>query len=168
MSLWSLNRPPKFKNPKGRPLVATKRGWEDPDTGEVLVAISNLITKAGSADIVAIEFVDKTPVRNEALAIKVRFNERVDVTAGAVLTVSWSGLSGNFSLHAAAQSNVHEVLFDKQSDLLTPEVVPNEAGNISVAAQTISGTVNDAGTLVASSLVVSAEAAASGGVYTVS
>ena len=168
MPLWTLDNPPAFKNPKGKDLVATSRGWEDPDTGEVLVAISDLTTKAGAADILEVLFVDQTPVQGEAISVKVRFNERVDVTVGAALEVSWSGVSGNFYVNAAAQSNVNEVIFDKQADNTTPQVVPSEAGELSIAAQTISGTVKDAGTAVDSNLAISAPIAAAAGTLVVS
>jgi hypothetical protein len=163
MSLWTLNQPPRFKNPKGKELVGTKRGWEDPETGEVLVAISQLTTKAGAADVLALSFSDVTLAQGDAVSVVVRFNERVTVTAGAALELSWDGVSGNFFVHALSQTNVHEVLFNKQADLLADVVVPSEAGTLSVAAQTISGTIVDAGTLVASNKVVSVDAAALAG-----
>jgi hypothetical protein len=43
MTLWSYTTPPKFlKNP-----VATKRGWVDSSTGEIVVAIPNLNSFGG-------------------------------------------------------------------------------------------------------------------------
>jgi len=168
MSLWDLNTPPQFKNPKGKPLVATARGYEDPDTGEVLVAISNLIDKAGAADVLEVSFLASSYLQGAPLSVKVRFNERVDVTVGASLEVSWSGTGGNFFINAAAQSNTHEVIFDKQADNSTPQVVPSEPGDLSVASQSITGTIKDAGTLVNSNLAISAAAAFAAGVITVS
>ncbi len=167
MGLWDLNNPPRFKNPKGKDLVATTKGWEDPDTGEVLVAIGQLTSKAGAADVLACEFGESEYLRLDPISVIVRFNERVDVTVGASIEVSWSGMAGNFTLNAAAQLNTHEVVFDKQSDNTTPEVVPNEAGDLSLAAQSILGTVKDAGTLVSSNLAVSGDAAALAGVIEV-
>ena len=159
MGLWSLNKPPRWF-PKA---VATKRGWTNPFTKEVLVAISNLVSKAGAADILEVSFVNSTLAQGDALAVKVRFNEAVDVTVGAAIEVSWSGLAGNFTLQAAAQTNVTEVLFDKQADNVTPAVVPSESGELSIAAQSLSGTIKDASTAVDSNLAVSAEAVAATG-----
>ena len=123
MSLWTLNQPPRFKNPKGKDLVGTNRGWEDPDTGEVLVVISNLTTKAGAADVLALSFADLTLAQGDPISVTVRFNERVTVTAGAALELSWDGVSGNFFAHVLAQTNVHEVVFNKQADLLADVIV---------------------------------------------
>lgn len=168
MALWSLNTPPKFKNPKGKPCVATKRGWEDPDTGEVLVAISSLTLKAGAADILEVTFDAASYARTDAVSVTVRFNERVDVTAGAAIEISWSGVAGNFFAHALAQTNVHEVVFNKDPGLVSNALVPNEAGDLSVAAQSVSGTINDAGTLITSNNAVSLAAAAAAGTIVVS
>lgn len=41
MPLWELNQPPLFKPDA----VATRTGWMDPVTGEILVAIGSLPTK---------------------------------------------------------------------------------------------------------------------------
>lgn len=163
MARWSLNNPPGwFKT-----AVATKRGWEHPVTKEVLVAIRGLATKAGGADVMGVSFVDKTPVQGEALSVIVRFNEKVSVTVGASIEVSWTGISGNITLNAAAQTNVHEVVFNKQANNSTQEVVPSEAGTLSVAAQTISGTIVDAGTVVASNKAISAPVALAASSYVV-
>lgn len=167
MPLWTLNTPPNFKNPKGKPLVATRKGWEDPDTGEVLVAINGLVTKAGAGDVIAVSFDAESYEQGDPLSVTVRFNERVDVTVGASLEVAWSGMSGNITLNAEAQLNTHEVVFSKQGDNTTDEVVPAEAGELSMAAQSISGTIVDAGTLVATNLAISAGAALAAGEITV-
>lgn len=163
MPLWTLNEPPKFKNPKGKPLVATKAGWTDPDTGEVLVAISNLTTKAGAADVVEVRFGAASYSQGDPISVIVRFNERVDVTAGAVIQISSTGTGGNFDLHAAAQTNSHEIVFDKQADNTTPETVPLETAILSLSAQTVSGTIVDTGTAVASTLTIDADEASSAG-----
>jgi len=163
MSLWTLNNPPKFKNPKGKELVATERGWEDPDTGEVLVAISELDTKAGAADIVAVSFGKLVYARGEAITVTVRFNERVDVVAGLPIEVASTGAAGNFFLHALAHAAKNEILFSLAADLLTPVVVADEAAMLSIAAQTLSGDVKDAGKTIASNLVVSGEVAEAAG-----
>jgi hypothetical protein len=163
MSLWTLNQPPKFKNPKGKELVASAKGWEDPETGEVLVAIKTLSTKAGAADVMAAVFSSMSLEQGDAFSVTVRFNEKVTVTAGANIECSWSGVGGNFYAHAVAQTNVNEVVFAKQANLLDDVVVPSEAGTLSLAGQTLSGTVVDLGTVVSSNLVLSGPAAAAAG-----
>jgi hypothetical protein len=163
MPLWTLDNPPAPRNANGKLCVATEAGWTDPDTGEVLIAISNLTDKAGEADVIAVAFDAEAYLQGDPIALAVRFNEAVDVTAGATIEVSFSGLSGNITLHAVEQLDTALVVFDKQSDLVTDEVVPAEAGDLSVAAQSIIGTVVDAGTAVAANLAVSAEVAAAAG-----
>ena len=149
MPLWTLNKPPRVSNPGGRPPVATKAGWADPDTGELLVAISNLLTKAGAADILAITFDAASYNQGDPFSVVVRFNEPVDVTAGATLVASWDGGSGNITCTALEQLGQHEISFDG--------TIPAEAGTLSVGAQTVLGTVKDAGTAVDSNLVIGPE-----------
>ena len=163
MALFDYNKPPRITNPHGNDPVATKRGWEDPDTGELLVAIGELTTKAGAGDILEVSFVTSELAQGDDLSVLVRFNERVDVTAGASIVVTWDGGSGNVTLYAAAQTNKNEILFDKQSDNTTQEVVPSETGALSIAAQTLGGTIKDAGTVTNSNKAVSAPVAAAAG-----
>ena len=168
MVLWDKDVPPNWRKKNGnKEPIATHRGWEDPDTGEVIVAIGGLKTKAGEANIREIVFEETAYSQGDPLGVKVRFNEKVDVTAGATIVISWDGGSGNITLHAAEQLDAYEITFDKQADNVTDEVVPSEAGNLSVGAQTISGTVVDTGTAVASNLSVSAEIASSAGTIAV-
>lgn len=152
MPLWTLNNPPTFKTDA----VATEKGWEHPDTGEVLVAIGTLTTKAGAADVLSVRFMDLTLAQGDDLAVEVRLNEKVDVTAGATLVVSWDGMSGDVTLHALAQTNTNVVVFNKDVTLLANAVVPSESGTLSIAAQTMGGTIKDAGTLTNSNKAISA------------
>ena len=134
MPLWTKDLPPKFKTNA----VATAKGWEDPATGEVLVAIRQLATKAGAGDVDAVNFAATSYAQGAALGVKVRFNEKVNVTAGANLVVTSNQTAGNYTLYAAAQSNVQEVLFNKQNDNTTNQTVA-----ASVAA---TGTITGDGT----------------------
>lgn len=129
MPLWTKNQPPVFK-PNA---VATDKGWVDPDTGEILVSISVLNQAAGAADIVAVIFSDETDSQGAPLSVTVRYNERVNVTVGASIVVSFDGEIGDITLYAAAQSGVQDVIFNKQSDNTTAEVVPSAV----VASQTL-------------------------------
>lgn len=165
MSLWDYKKAPKFDSHKqnGDNVVAKSNGWYDDDTGEKLVAIRGLTTKAGPADVRNISFNKVSYVQGEALSLQVDFTEAVDVTAGASIVVSSTGATSTITLYADAQAGVYSVIFNLQADLLTPEVTPAETATLSVAAQTISGTVVDAGTATASNLVVGATIAAAAG-----
>jgi hypothetical protein len=135
MSIWTKEVQPKSLTKIQRKAVATNRGWEDSVTGEILIAIQRLAEKAGQANIVSVLFDQAAYEQDDALQVVVRYNEKVNVTAGATLQVSWSGVSGNFAATALAQTAVSEVVF--------AATVPAEAGNLSLAAQSVVGTVKD-------------------------
>lgn len=150
MSLWSKDKAPTFFPTA----VQTEAGWVNPTTGEVLVAISELTDKAGGADVQTTRFEHSTYVQGAVLRVLVHFNEKVDVTVGATIEAAWSGLSGNVTLTAAAQTGVYQAIFEG--------VVPSEAGTLSVAAQTILGTIvdNDGGDPAVLTISASAGSAA--------
>lgn len=155
MSIWTLDTPPTFKTPNGKDYVATDRGWTDPDTGEVAVAISDLTTKAGPADVLSVAFDEASYSPSDSVTIIVHFNEKVDVVSGATVEAAWSGSAGNFVCTAVAQSGVYDVEFTG--------TVPAEAGTLSVAAQTILGTITDSEGAAAANLLVSVAAAETAG-----
>ena len=160
MSQWSLNSAPKHA-PNA---VATQKGWEDPDTGEVLVAIRQLSTKAGGADIVSVTVTNLAALaQGSNLAVRVKYNEKVTVTVGATIVVKWTGVGGDITLYAAAQTGVSTVVFNKQNDNTTQATVPAEAGTLSIEAQTLSGTIVDAAGGATSSKVLSAPQATAAG-----
>jgi len=135
MSIWTKEVQPQSLTKIQRKAVATERGWEDLETSEILVAIPELATLAGQANVVSALFDKAAYVQADVIQVAVRYNEKVNVTAGATLLVSWSGLGGDFVLTALAQTEVGEVVFGG--------VVPSEAGTLSIAAQTIVGTIKD-------------------------
>lgn len=139
MSLWSLSNPPVWV-PNA---LADQSGWRDPSTQELIVAIGSLVTKSDGADIESISFALDAYERNDLLVFNVKYNEKVNVSAGAYLNLSWSGISGNFNIYAAAQTGVSIVVFNKQSDHSTAIHVPNEAGTLSIVAEAINGTIVD-------------------------
>lgn len=139
MGQWTLNSPPTWYPTA----VATDAGWVDPDTGMVLIAISRLASKAGAGDVLSVAFGDTAYDQGDNLSVIVRFNEKVDVAAGASIVVGWSGVSGDITLYAAAQTGVDEVVFNKKTGNVTQETVPEEAGILSIGAQTLGGTVID-------------------------
>lgn len=151
MSLWTLNTPPRWV----QNAVATVKGWAHPTTNELLVAIRNLTTKAGAADILAVSLNAEEYLQGDELSVTVRFNEKVDVSAGASLVLSWDGLAGDITLYAAAQSNSNLIVFAYESDLTTLATIPMEAGTLEMAAQSLVGTIKDTGTAVDSNKAIS-------------
>lgn len=169
MPLWTLENPPKFMEKTSKEGVATARGWENAKSKqkELIVAIPSLAVKAGEANVLAGSFGQLSYVQGAPLSVAIRYNERVNVTAGAAIVVSWSGLSGNITLYAAAQLGVNDVVFDLDA-MAVPAVVPAEAGVLSLAAQSIVGVIVDANDNVTpSDLAISAAAAAAAGTRTV-
>jgi hypothetical protein len=164
MPIWTLETPPKSYDKIAKKAVATERGWEDARTREILVQISNLADRAGQANILGVGFDKAAYVRSGAVKVIVRYNEKVNVTAGANLNLSWTGINGDFRGYALAQLGVTEVVFDVDV-AAAPLVLFNEAGTLFVSAQTIVGTIVDAAgtTPLASELVISAPIAAAAG-----
>lgn len=159
MPLWTKDRPPVFRNPKHGEAVQTKAGWVDPVTGEVLVAISDLTTKSGPANVSTARFELGSYAQGQALKVFVHFVEKVTVGVGATIEVTTTGLGGNFQLTAASQVGVYDAVF--------VGVVPAETGILSVSAQSILGTVTDTLGGVTSGHAISAAAAAAAGTRSV-
>lgn len=156
MSLWTKDQPPVFHNPKHGEAVQTKAGWVDPVTGEVLVAISDLTTKSGPANVSTTRFEQGSYAQGAALKVFVNFVEKVDVLAGATIEVSTTGGGGNFLLTSAGQVGVYGAEFNG--------LVPAETGILSIGAQSILGTVTDTLGGAPATLAISASAGASAGV----
>ena len=161
MANWHGNNPPMWVTKNGNhgntDAVMAKEGWINPRTGEILVAVSNLDVTAGAADPIVVSFLSALLAQGDPLAIEVKFNELVDVTAGDSIVVASTGATPAITLYAVAQHGVYKVRFDKKVDLITPEVVPAETAVLSVAAQSILGTIVDDSTpLVASNLAIPA------------
>lgn len=155
MPLWTKDTPPVFfKN-----AVQTKAGWVNPDTGEILVAISDLTSKSGAANVIKCAFEAAALDQGDPLNVIVRFAERVDVTAGATIEVTTTGPSDPIVLTAAAQSGVYDVLFEG--------TVPAEAGVLSIAAQSVVGTIQDDDGGAPAELAISGTVAAAAGSRTV-
>lgn len=169
MPLWDLNNPPKYATKVNQDVVATEKGWKDSRTQEILVAIGKLATRAGEANILSVKFDKSEYLREDSVSVVVEYNELVDVSDGAELVLSWSGLAGDFSVFAVEQLQTQSVLFNLAVDLVSPVLVPDEAGILSLTAQTIVGTIvdsADAGS-VASEKDISAEVALAAGSFEV-
>lgn len=118
---------------------------------EVIVAIGGLAggTSAtaalGEATISAIFFEQETLAQTNTGTVAVIYNEKVDVTAGATLVVTGS-VTGAVTATYQRGTGSNRIEFDF--------TVPSQAEDLSIGAQTISGTIVDAGTSVASDKVV--------------
>lgn len=149
MTLWDLNRAPMWPKVSGRKTpILTSRGWEDPETGEVLVAMGGRTDDAGPSDVVDVTLDKSAYVQGDPILVSVIFNEAVDVIAGATIELSWSGVSGNFFCTVPANvTGVNEVVFQG--------VIPAEAGVLQISTGAVlSGDFFDAGTAVAANISV--------------
>jgi hypothetical protein len=147
--------------------VPTARGWESPD-GELLISMRNNppISRVGVGGIAKIKFLGNKWLRNGNCGLVVKFNDYVNVTAGAHIELQGTGLSGNLVLYAATQLNTSTVLFDRKSDMQMAQV-PNEAATYRVIPQSIVGTITDSDGDGATSKVVSTANAVSASIRVV-
>ena len=138
---------------------ADERGWviRHPNGyEEVLVTVSGLSTKLGNATIEGVYFKATSYAKNATGTVVVNYNEKVTVSNGATLTVTGS-VSGVTTATAATQTGVQKAEFTF--------TVPNTTQTLSIAGQTISGTIVDVGTATASDKVfVTGEVKGAGGV----
>tara|TARA_B100000131_G_scaffold77465_1_gene74088 strand:+ start:300 stop:869 length:570 start_codon:yes stop_codon:yes gene_type:complete len=138
-------------------VFATAEGWvlrhykksdQSEFWDEVLVAVDGLVGAGGrgtdtlgNADITSVFFEETSYAAGATGTVVVVYNEKVDVTNGATLTVTVAGAS-NPTATAAAQTGTNRVQFT---------FTAAAAGKVhTIGAQTISGTIKDAGTNTAS------------------
>ena len=146
---------------------------------EVLVAIGELSTSIGAADITEVEMVTTTADKSDGftISVRVRYNEPVDVvTTGGTPTLavtngnegSGSG-RGPHSLSYASGTGTNELIFSLA--IAAANAATNADDVLSVAAQSIalnSGTIKDAsGTASDASLVISSAQGTAAGTVTV-
>ena len=119
---------------------------------EVLVSIDGLVGAGGSgtdtigaATITAVFYEETSYAGGATGSVVVIYNERVDVTNGATLVVTNTTDSADITATAAAQTNTNRVEFTFTA-AATDKVH-------TIGAQTISGTIKDAGTNTASDKV---------------
>ena len=146
---------------------------------EVLVAIGELSTSIGAADITEVEMVTTTADKSEGftISVRVRYNEPVDVvTTGGTPTLavtndnSGSGSGrGPHSLSYASGTGTNELIFSLA--IAAANAATNADDVLSVGAQTIalnSGTIKDAsGTASDAALVISGALGTAAGTVTV-
>lgn len=136
--------------------IATDKGWEIPLKGtnpadnltEVIQCIGRLPLKAGPAIIESVSFGATSYEQGDALSVIVRFSEKVTVDAGATLEVSSTGDDTTlYELHALAQEDVYEVLFDQVvtlDALVLISLLDSATFELSIADQTLTGDIVDA------------------------
>ena len=146
---------------------------------EVLVAIGDLSTSIGAADITEVEMVTTTADKSEGftISVRVRYNEPVDVvTTGGTPTLAVTNSNdgtgsgrGPHSLSYASGTGTNELIFSLA--IAAANAATNADDVLSVAAQSIalnSGTIKDAsGTASDASLVISSAQGTAAGTVTV-
>ena len=146
---------------------------------EVLVAIGELSTSIGEADITEVEMVTTTADKSEGftISVRVRYNEPVDVvTTGGTPTLAVTNGNegtgtgrGPHSLSYASGTGTNELIFSLA--IAAANAATNADDVLSVGAQSIalnSGTIKDAsGTASDASLVISSAQGTAAGSVTV-
>ena len=146
---------------------------------EVLVAIGELSTSIGAADITEVEMVTTTADKSDGftISVRVRYNEAVDVvTTGGTPTLAVTNGNegtgtgrGPHSLSYASGTGTNELVFSLA--IAAANAATNADDVLSVGAQSIalnSGTIKDAaGTASDASLVISTAQGTAAGSVTV-
>ena len=146
---------------------------------EVLVAIGELSTSIGAADITEVEMVTTTADKSEGftISVRVRYNEPVDVvTTGGTPTLAVTNSNagsgsgrGPHSLSYASGTGTNELVFSLA--IAAANAATNADDVLTVGAQSIalnSGTIKDAsGTASDASLVISSAQGTAAGSVTV-
>ena len=146
---------------------------------EILVAIGELSTSIGAADITGVEMVTTTADKSEGftISVRVRYNEPVDVvTTGGTPTLAVTNGNegtgtgrGPHSLSYASGTGTNELIFSLA--IAAANAATNADDVLTVGAQTIalnSGTIKDAsGTASDAALVISGAVGTAAGTVTV-
>ena len=186
MPLWgatdSDESKPKFlTDEQKKQCFATKSGWvlengaltgndnanADP---EILVAIGELATSIGSADITEIEFITTAfdVSAGGAISVRVRFNEEVDVTGTPQLTVV-NDSRANHTLSYASGTGSNELVFSLTIAAGGGGVIA-EDDELSIGANATAlngGTIKDKGTSTVSTITNVASIGTAAGTITV-
>jgi hypothetical protein len=136
---------------------------------EILVAIGELATSIGAADITEIEFITTAfDVSNGGtLQVRVRFNEAVDVTGTPQLTVV-NDSRANHTLSYASGTGSNELVFSLTIAAGGGGVIAAD-DELSIGANATAlngGTIKDAGTNTASTITNSAGVGTAAGTIT--
>ena len=193
MPLWGASdsdesKPKNLTTAQKKQVFANASGWvleagsgndnTDADP-EVLVAIGDLSTSIGAADITEVEMVTTTADKSEGftISVRVRYNEPVDVvTTGGTPTLAVTNGNegtgtgrGPHSLSYASGTGTNELIFSLA--IAAANAATNADDVLTVGAQTIalnSGTMKDAsGTASDAALVISGAQGTAAGTVTV-
>ena len=168
MPLWgatdSDESKPKFlTDEQKKQCFATKSGWvlengaltgnDNPNADpEILVAIGELATSIGAADITEIEFITTAFDKSDGgtLQVRVRFNEEVDVTGTPqFLVTNQTASSRNITCNYLSGSGTNELTFRKT--IAANNAATNANDVLKVVANPVSlngGTIKDAGQIL--------------------
>ena len=184
MPLWgatdSDESKPKFlTDEQKKQCFATKSGWvlengaltgnDNPNADpEILVAIGELATSIGSADITELEFITTSFDKSDGgtLQVRVRFNEAVDVTGTPQLTVV-NDQRANHTLSYASGTGSNELVFSLT--IAAGNAATSAGDELSLGANAVAlngGTIKDAGTNTASTITNAAGVGTAAGTIT--
>ena len=185
MPLWgatdSDESKPKFlTDEQKKQCFATKSGWvlengaltgnDNPNADpEILVAIGELATSIGAADITEIEFITTSFDKSDGgtLQVRVRFNEAVDVTGTPQLTVV-NDQRANHTLSYASGTGSNELVFSLT--IAAGNAATSAGDELSIGANAVAlngGTIKDAGTSTVSTITNAASIGTAAGTITV-
>ena len=186
MSLWGAtdsdeSKPKNLTTAEKKEVFATSKGWvreagsilsgndNTSATPEVLVAIGDLQTALGAADITSIDFnitaFDKSD--GGTLSVTARFNEAVDVTGTPQLTVV-NDQRANHTLSYASGTGTNELVFTLAIGAANAATNAGDVLSIGTNAMALNGgTVKDAGTSTVSTITNSAAIGTAAGTITV-
>jgi hypothetical protein len=170
---WNYKKPPAF----ALDAIPTERGWEAPLKGtnpadnlrELVVAIGNLPLKAGPGDVISVTFDAEALEQGDALSVTIKFSEKVNVVAGASISITVEDATDvtSYTLHALQQEDTLSVVFDQNilldGPVLLSTIETNEVTLI-IEEQNIIGDIFDADAEGESvNLAISADVAAAAG-----
>ena len=136
---------------------------------EILVAIGELATSIGSADITEIEFITTAFDKSDGgtIQVRVRFNEEVDVTGTPQLTVV-NDTNANHTLSYASGTGSNELVFSLT--IAAGNAATDDGDVLSIGANATAlngGTIKDKGTNTASTITNVASIGTAAGTITV-
>ena len=195
MSLWGAtdsdeSKPKNLTTAEKKLVFANSSGWvleagsslsgndNTSATPEVLVAIGELTTSIGAADITEIEWITTTADKSAgcSLSVRARFNEAVDVdtSGGTPYLAVTNGNQGTGSgrgphnLPYASGTGTNELVFTLA--IAAANAATNADDVLSIGANAMnlnSGTIKDAGTNTASTITSAASIGTAAGTVTV-
>ena len=195
MSLWGAtdsdeSKPKNLTTAEKKLVFANSSGWvleagsslsgndNTSATPEVLVAIGELTTSIGAADITEIEWITTTADKSAgfSLSVRARFNEAVDVnvSGGTPYLAVTNGNQGSGSgrgphnLPYASGTGTNELVFTLA--IAAANAATNAGDILAIGANAMnlnSGTIKDAGTNTASTITSAASIGTAAGTVTV-